>query len=303
MEQTFQEQYTEMQETTGDSSSESLSLFKRRINEGASKMIAQMGRYFTIEREYADLTADQFEYQLPENTRRPTLITVSSGGTRYPVEIIDAEDQWAWLQAGSQGSSSRPVFAHIRGRDVLEFNPAPSETVEDGIELSFEPRHRYMTQPDYTTGTATPTNGSAVVAGVGTSWGQAMIGRIFKVTGENNNELAYRISAVTSTTSLTLEGLYTGIGGAGQSYKIGEAALLPIEYAEAPMDYAYFRYYKKKGNRNRADEYQGLWEDALLTVKEQYASTTSSQIIPGRNYSRHGMPRYSPLYNTPGPVT
>lgn len=69
----------------------------------------------------------------------------------------------------------------------------------------------------YSTGTITVTSGSASVTGSGTTFTSAMVGRKLVVSGDN---LAYTVKTFTSTTAITLDTVYKGTGGSGQSYKI-----------------------------------------------------------------------------------
>jgi hypothetical protein len=61
----------------------------------------------------------------------------------------------------------------------------------------------------YITGTATFTNGSTAVTGTGTTWTSAMINRYIFIDGERH----YRVTAVGSTTSITIESAYEGTSG------------------------------------------------------------------------------------------
>lgn len=68
----------------------------------------------------------------------------------------------------------------------------------------------------YTTGTATFTNGSDQVLGIGTAWVDAtMAGGNIKA---DDDGIWHKIESVEDGTHLTLYNLYTGDGGAGMSY-------------------------------------------------------------------------------------
>lgn len=60
------------------------------------------------------------------------------------------------------------------------------------------------------TGTATVTNGSAAVTGIGTAFTDAMEGRVFKIKGQT---ATYEISDVSSATALTLTAVFAGTTG------------------------------------------------------------------------------------------
>src|SRR3990167_2320282 len=65
----------------------------------------------------------------------------------------------------------------------------------------------FTTVDDYATGTVTATNGSTTVTGASTVFTSAMVGRKFRVEGEN---AYYKIAAYVSTTEVTLEQAYQG---------------------------------------------------------------------------------------------
>ena len=73
------------------------------------------------------------------------------------------------------------------------------------------------TVANYTTGSVTATNGSAVVSGATTSWQSANRGRGDRITIDS---VDYTILSVTSETSLLLTSPFGGASGAGKSYTI-----------------------------------------------------------------------------------
>lgn len=296
MELTFDNMTSDVQSTVGDTSADSLVLIKRWINTGASLITNELRRHWTQERKFTDLVADQNEYQMPESSVRPSLVRISSGGRWYPVNECADSVMWAELSS-YESSSSIPTLYHVRGKDIIELYPTPSESVTAGLELSYEPRHKAMTQSDYSTGTVTVANGSAVITGYGTSWTAAMVGRIFKPTGVDD-EQTYRISAYTSPTSLTLENYYAGNGASGLTYTIGESPNLPPEYQEGCIDYAKFRYYMLKGDSQRAQEYRSLFEGSIDGIKEAYSSASTNRVMPGIRYSQRSRV-YNPLIDPP----
>jgi hypothetical protein len=70
----------------------------------------------------------------------------------------------------------------------------------------------------YSTGTVSVTNGSAAVTGSGTSWSAA--NSVYPGDTILINNVAYYISTVNSTTSITLTGNYAGTTASGVSYKV-----------------------------------------------------------------------------------
>lgn len=70
---------------------------------------------------------------------------------------------------------------------------------------------------NYVTGTVSVTNGSATVTGSGTTFTSGMVGKSFRIQGDNK---IYLVSAYTSATQITLSSNYTGTTGSGKSYVI-----------------------------------------------------------------------------------
>lgn len=72
---------------------------------------------------------------------------------------------------------------------------------------------------DYVTGTVTATNASATIAGSGTSFTSAMVGRYIRL---DSNQIWYKITAYTSATSITIGTAYQGTTSSGAAYTISE---------------------------------------------------------------------------------
>ena len=82
-----------------------------------------------------------------------------------------------------------------------------------------------------TAGTVTVANGSATVAGSGTSWTSALVGRQFLTEGSGP---FYTITDVTSTTALTLDRVWGKPDGVGVTYSI------QVIYVTVPSDFLHF---------------------------------------------------------------
>lgn len=80
----------------------------------------------------------------------------------------------------------------------------------------------------YTTGTCTTTNGSGTVTGSGTTWTAAMVGRLFRDTGDATDNTWYTITARASDTEITISPVFAGTGGSAHGYTIGTVMVRPI---------------------------------------------------------------------------
>lgn len=83
---------------------------------------------------------------------------------------------------------------------------------------------RYNPRADYSTGTATFTNGSATVTGTSTVWTAAMVGQYIVTRNATGNNVYYQITARASDTSITIETTYSGATVTGK-YLISEGNL------------------------------------------------------------------------------
>lgn len=278
---TFQQLYETAQEASGDTSSTTLIFLKRWLNQGVRIAQNALGRYWTRKSQTASLVASQRYYQMPEDAARVSDVIVTVSGKPYVLEEIASEHQWQHL-INDTSTGAYPKSYFVRGRDEIGLYPTPSSNSTDAIEFVYEPLDKDMTADDYNTGTVTVTNGSAAVTGAGTTFTQQMIGRSLQITSGDDGYW-YKISNFTSGTSITLENLYEGIGGAGKAYKIGEIPNLPGELHDSLIDYVMFRY-SLRNKSNDAAEYKALWEAALDTAKERYAKKSSSGVALRRRY-------------------
>lgn len=288
--------YTDMQqiaqEIVGLTDATTLTRLKRDINIGATMFLASLGREYNRKSRFTDLVAAQQVYQLPEDGHKIKEVIVNTGGWFVPLEQVPDEHTWRMLNM--MQSTGQPTHYFMKGYDELCLYPTPSVTVENGIELVFSPKHVELTQNDFTTGTVTVTNGSQTVTHSATGFTPNMAGLWFQVTG-GTDENWYRVYEVTSTSIIQLENFYQGISGSAKTFRIGQVVDLPEEFAEAPVDYACYRHFLKRGTTDKAATFKTLFESALAMAKDQYGQTTDNQVI---TYSPQ-MRTYNPFAGDP----
>lgn len=91
------------------------------------------------------------------------------------------------------------------------------------------------TTTNYTTGTATFTNGSDIVTGAGgAAWTDAMIGGQIK---DDNDDIYYTIVDVTSSTTLVINADYEYTGGGGHTYMIQYSDSATLSNSDNPGTY------------------------------------------------------------------
>lgn len=269
--------------------------FKRDLNAGTARFLTALGRPVDRQSRFTTLTTTQQYYQLPEDAVRISKVkTLNGTNIWYDLQEVGDEDAWIQLNAYPQ-SGNIPTSYFVRGFDEFGLYPIPSQTVTNGIEVVYEPKHVLMTAEDYTTGTVQLTNGSANVIGVGTTFTSQMANGMYVLqTTDGTDGNYYRITAFTDATHITLENYYQGLTTTTATYRIGQVSKIPEEYQEAPVDYAMYRHFLEKNENVNAELFKGLWEGTLQTAKDIYGMSTGNQIIRATNNLR----RINPLLDS-----
>lgn len=277
---TFQQMYEEVQAQVEDSDTTSLILIKRAINQGMQKFGSILNRQWRVQRRTFSTVADQQYYQLPEDCIRPKGLVITIGNVQYTVEEVADEESWNRLNMYQNETSDIPEKYFVSGNDLIGVWPIPSASHDSAAMLAYEARMRKMTAADYTTGTIAVTNGSAAVVGTGTTFTAAMVGRTLMVEDAASQEgIPYKVAVFTDATHITLENYYAGATGSGKSYRIGEVPDIPPEFHESLIDYALYRYYKRRRDRGMYADAKAAFDEAVLLCRDSYSSTSSSQYV------------------------
>lgn len=273
---TFQSIYEEAQEQVEDTSTSSLTLIKRAINQGAKKFGAVLNREWRNKEKTFSIVANQQYYQMPEDAIRLQWVTVTVDNIAYPLEEVSDDATWHQLNMRTE-ESDVPQFYYVRGNDEFGIWPEPSSAISDGGRIAYESRMRDMAQDDYSEGTVEMTNGSAAVVGSGTTFSASMVGRYLNVTDGSADGMWYKVASFTNATNITLENVYGGTSGSNKSYVIGELPDIPEEFHESLVDYACYRYYRRRRDLQLARDMKGAFDEAVILCKQNYSSKTSSQ--------------------------
>lgn len=135
--------------------------------------------------------------------------TLAKFGTSY----YRGNDSTGAMTAITMGNGITPLLAGYNDYTVVN---GTLLLVDDSNYIL---KYRGSTNAAYTTGTISVTNGSATVTGSGTSWNtttNAEVGEYIQLPDTK----WYRITAIASNTSLTIEVAYYGSTASGQSYVI-----------------------------------------------------------------------------------
>jgi len=275
----FQKLYEDTQEQTQDLDTTTLVLIKRWINQGAKKFGAKLSREWRTSTRLFSTVASQQYYDLPADCIRIKTLVITIGGIPYPLEQIDDEDVWNNLNM-RESTSDIPEYYYVRGSSEVGIFPTPANSNTNAASIRYERRMRDMSAADYATGTITLTNDSTTVTGAGgATFTIAMEGRWIRIDDPSGDGMWYKIEDFTNSTTLVLDRKYQGDTLAGASYVIAEIPDIPEEFHENLVDYACFRYYRRRKDRGMAREFKKDFDDALVECQADYSSSSSSQYL------------------------
>jgi hypothetical protein len=270
---TFQDQYESLQRITGDYEAARKAVFKKDLNTGGSLFSNQLGRKFNREYLTADLEATRRYYQFSGDVLRVSDIRILNGSDYYTPILVANEEDWNDLTSTST-TSSLPTHYFIRGFKEVGIYPTPSNNVDNGMEIGFEPQPPNLSQDDFSAGAVTVNVDSVIVTHSASGFTEAMIGRGFEVT-DGSDTRWYRIASFQSASQVSLENFYEGISGGGRSFRIGEVMKIPEGYYDAPEAYALQRYYKEMKNTAEAKEQETYFKRQLKSARQTYGRSTS----------------------------
>lgn len=298
----FQDQYELCQTMAQDTDSTSLVFFKQQVNLGQNILETELGSFYT-EETYTDLTeASVNSYPTPDQFVRLKIAYVTVGSRRYVMEEVHDEEMWQAFQASASDTVSDIAHKIIVRRDRFEIFPTPS-SANNTITLIYEASGKDLSFADYTAGTITTLAASGTaVTGSSTAWTSAMIGRYFKI---DSYPIWYKITAVGSATTLTLDKPYTGtaISAGTETYVIGEMPRTPASTHHIPVYYAMMNYYQGiKSNETRGSYFRSLYEADMSRAKTTFSKRYSSNYIEGNRARRMNLRGINPN-NYPNAIT
>lgn len=214
---------------TGLSSAEAF--LKRETNHSVKDIFTLMKKYkLQPPPKTASTVSGQIYYHNPPGMTKIESVTIATGTIVPPLRIIHSQDEWNRLQM-IPVTNGYPLAVFPR-RDDFGIYPTPNAVYTLTLVGNYEPIN--MTADDYSTATVTATQNSQTITGSGTTFTSTMVGRWFSLTDSNgvSNGNWYRISAFTSTTSITLESYFEEATVTGGTYIIGESPEIPEELHE-----------------------------------------------------------------------
>lgn len=262
---------TEFYDNTKDDGSANVLRGKRRIN-AAQRLICGSGDYPWLEKIYTITSVSGTKsYKLPASLRKPASVKVTVGGHDYIADEIADPILFDRLDSyGTAISSDMLCYYNIQNGNLRIYPTSGTSSLT--ITITALARVTDLLFTDYTTGTVTATNGSSTVTGAGTAFGVANMrpGSYFIA---NNDPYAYEILSVDSTTQVTLVKPYLGVTGAGKSYRIGDASVIPEEFHDILWIKACADYFIKKQD----EDTQAAYQNQFLAFEERLKQNTRGE--------------------------
>lgn len=261
----FETLYSELQEHTGDDSATQLARFKKHINETMHGALGNRNWKFLEKTGNLTSVAETARYTLQANVNKIMEVAILNSDDEVDSLPEPVEDAGFWnkLQYRKAGSSDYPRYFYQEGNDLLLW-PAMA-TADLSIKVRFREQVIDMSRADYTTGTIVSiTKGASALVGDSTVWtGRKPLGeqwiRIAQTAGDYR---WYRVDAIGSDTTITLEKKYLGttIATGSSTYTLGEFPNIPQSYHSLLLYRPLALYYTKIENLTMAKHYWKLYD-------------------------------------------
>lgn len=269
---------------TNNSASANLTLGDIFTNQAYRQICAVRPWYWLEGTNTATTVASQQAYSLPYDYDKLIDVYITTGSYKYvPTEIV-SHMAWDKLNEQSSYTSNYPVYFHIYNNQML-FWPTPS-TSSLTITYNYRKNVVDLSIADYTTGTVA-TAGTVTVTGSGTSWNASMIGKYIQVTptataATNGDGFWYKITAVASTTSLTIDRVYGGSNVTGAAYTIGQVPAIVEAFHDLPVYKAVEMYYSTiEPEPDRAQIFKRIYDEKYAgLVSDSKKSVNTHLVLP-----------------------
>ena len=283
---TFSQLSTLYQTLTNDTSSQNQTDGSTWMNQNYRQICGVRPWYWLETSSTAVTVANQQGYDLPYDYDKLIDVYQVVGAYKYVPREIVSQDDWDRLNQQQQYQSNYPVYYHIYA-GKLEFWPIPS-TADYVITYRYRRLTTDLNLASYTTGSVS-TNGTTTVTGSGTAWNASLIGQYFivaptGVAATSGDGFAYKVTAVGSTTSLTLQKAYAGSNLTGASYSIGQAPALPEAFQDMLAYKAAQNYYLTRNPDNTR------FQNFKLVYDEKYSGLVADSKKSANTWVRPGVP-------------
>jgi len=272
------------QTLTNDASTENVTQGSVFMNQNYRQVCGVRPWYWLETSNTAVTVASQQSYPLPYDYDKLIDVYQTVGAYRYVPREIVAQDDWDRLNQQAQYKSNYPVYFHIFNNQI-SFWPVPST---DGLVLTYNYRRNIVDLSLATTTTGTvSTDGSVTVTGSGTSWNASLIGQYFQVAptavaATSGNGFWYKVTAVASATSLTLDKAYSGTNLTGAAFSIGQVPAIPEAFQDMISYKAAQQYYLTRNPDDvRVKNLKAMYDEKYEGLVMDSKKTTNVWVRPG----------------------
>ena len=255
-------------------------------------------RGWTKKEKIANLTADKQYYQIASDMHRVSSVRCrTSGNGQVIVPLTEVQSEYEWNKLNSYPfSTSYPTHYFIRGNDEIGIYPCPSETIVDGLIVTYEPRIRDMGIDDFTFTADVVQNGVNITnpdGGLPGGFKPYMTENFWIKSNDAEDGNWYKVHKILSSDHMQIDNNYLGPTGTGVSFTMGQVPPYPEEYHEAAIYYAAFKFFAMRKDTDSSAMYRTLFEDALDQYRETYGSKTTGGVI---NPGEYRVPNISDVF-------
>ncbi len=229
----------------------------------------------------ANTAASTTFVELPYDMELVESVFVTVSSTRYNPKPAPSREFWDELHYSTVTSDTPEYWFQYNGQ--LGLWPRPS-TASNVISINGKIKVIDLANADLTSQTVSITTATAAVTGSGTSWRRGLVGSWLKVTPNTSSDTTsgdaewYEISAVGSTTAITLVRTYNGGTVTSGTATIGQAPLLPEAFHDLPWRYAAADYWSKEDD-DRYDRFQKRYEADLASLISTWSSANTNMVL------------------------
>jgi hypothetical protein len=236
-------------------------------------------KFYFNERSYTIATvAEQQFYNLPPQCKQLINLTVLIGSVLWPTAICPSRDFWDKLNVITFYQDF-PSFMYVYNGQVGIF-PIPASS-GNTITMNYKIRDTDLSQPDYTTGTVSITNGTPNLTFSGSTLVANMANRFIQIPAPTGDNQWYQILSVnTGAGTAVLYNNYTGPTVSGGIFTIGEMPILAEEYQDLAIYRALKIYYSSiVPNTSMAALYDGLYTTGYEMLNNEYGQKTPNVVL------------------------
>lgn len=276
---------------TNDTSTANLTLGDTLLEQSTREILAMQPWPF-LEQDFTITTvASQQDYDLVPTIDKVLSVSVLTSTFRTVPKLAPTLEEWDRINSTTATTSNYPEWYFVYNNQI-SFYPIPSDS-SSTITVHARLKPVSLNKADYTTGTVSVvSNLGTTVTGSGTSWTDGMVGSYIQITADNaankGDGFWYQITAVGSTTSLTISRAYQGtaITAGAAAYTIGQISLLPEAYDILPVYKSCQQYFTSiQPMPGEADRFAAQYENGIKMLKQSYGSRSGDVLIDtGDNY-------------------